>query len=125
MATRIDEEIIEKGPSSPVATTCLILSALALIGAFIFQALYIAEVRAHMTRNERRAETPAKAAKVFGSEITNYKNECDRVIAAYGGSATAQETPEGGEDSPETDPSPEEPPADEPIEMEEEAEGGA
>jgi hypothetical protein len=41
-----DEEIIEKRPSNPVATACLILASVALLGGIAYQIAEISEVRA-------------------------------------------------------------------------------
>ncbi len=40
------EEIIEKRASSPVATSALVISALALVGAIVLQVMEIGELRA-------------------------------------------------------------------------------
>ncbi len=53
-----DEEIIEKSSSEPVANACLILAAIALLGAMIFQIMEISEVRSTLTAQERGIDTP-------------------------------------------------------------------
>ena len=79
MANMNDEEIIEKAPSSPVATYILIVSSLAVVGATIFPILEIADVRAAMTQAERSSETPL--ALFTKNEITKLENDTAQLIA--------------------------------------------
>ena len=55
MANNInDEEIIEKRPYNPLATSSLVIACLALIGGLVFQISEISSVRAKMTEIERQ-----------------------------------------------------------------------
>ena len=54
MATN-SEEIIERKEGSPVATSCLIIACIAIIGAISLQIAELTEVRASWTLSERAA----------------------------------------------------------------------
>jgi len=53
MATNTTEEIIEKRDTSPLATSCLAVALLAIIGAITFQVMELAEIRADWAVTER------------------------------------------------------------------------
>src|SRR5262245_2180446 len=55
--TPADEEIIEKRPSNPVATACLVVGALATLAAITFQVAEVRDVRAKMG-SERDSQAP-------------------------------------------------------------------
>src|SRR6266508_635854 len=55
--TTPDEEIIEKRPSNPVATACLVVAALATLTAIVFQVAEVRDVRAKMG-SERDSQAP-------------------------------------------------------------------
>jgi len=67
MANANDEEIIEKRPSHPIATACLILAALGLLGAIAFQIAEISNVRSGLTQSLKTAPNPADK---FGAQIS-------------------------------------------------------
>ena len=75
-----DDEIIEKQESTPIATACLILAAVGLLGAMIFQWREISEVRAKMiTPGERTAQ---KAHEVYEKLIKNQAKDAVAKILA-------------------------------------------
>lgn len=57
MATTSNEEIIEKSATAPIATSCLVIACVALIGAIAFQ---IAEIASYKTGVAEPAMTPRK-----------------------------------------------------------------
>ena len=66
MATNTSEDIIEKRDSSPLATSCLVLATLAILGAITLQLLELRQVRAGMTQaeqNQHKVLTPASDLK--------------------------------------------------------------
>ena len=79
MANNVDnEEIIEKRPSHPVATSCLILAAVGMIGAFVFQIMEVSQIRAGMTPGD---PTPYKS--LYSKNYKALKGGVDKAIADY------------------------------------------
>lgn len=65
MATNSNEEIIEKRATAPIATSCLVIACVALMGAIIFQIVEIAAYRTGVAEPARINQGIAqdKAAK--------------------------------------------------------------
>jgi hypothetical protein len=78
-STTPDEEIIERRPSHPVSTACLILSAAAMLGAIVFQVIEIGEVRAGVSRPMLQKENPAK--EFTKQQLTDFTAAANKVVA--------------------------------------------
>ena len=61
--TNVAEEIIEKKPGSPIATVCVILSIVAVLGAIAFQIAEIGEYRKGTLGTGQRTPGASKAQK--------------------------------------------------------------
>ena len=78
--TNSSEEIIEKKAGSPVASSCLVLACVALLGAIAFQVAEIAEYRTGrnaISTNPNRGPGAVRAS----SDIKTITNEVDDVLA--------------------------------------------
>jgi len=94
--TTSDEEIIEKRPSNPVATSCLILAALAMLGAIIYQVAEISEVRAtnpvdreSPDQYRRLYEKNKKEFEAGAKKVVDENDHPEITLTAPGGSADA------------------------------------
>jgi hypothetical protein len=79
MANANDEEIIEKRPSHPIATACLVLAAIGLVGAIVFQVLEISEVRSGLVNAVKSKPNPHKSILEENSKA--FKKACQDVEA--------------------------------------------
>ena len=91
--TNPTEEIIEKKASAPVATACLILACVFLIGAIVFS---VAEIAAY-----RSGEATVNVSKGIGQDkagkyLTGFKNRVDDLLK---NTAPGTEPAEGGASS--------------------------
>jgi len=73
-----DDEVIEKRPSHPVSTACLILAAAAIIGGLAFQVAEISEVRATKPVDRTSADP---YSKVYNKNKTDFEDAVKKVIA--------------------------------------------
>jgi hypothetical protein len=79
--TTNEDEIVEKRPSHPIATSCLILAAVGLIGAIAFQVSELSSLRGGLKLAERQAvEGPHKY--IFKAQASEFKTTLDAMIAA-------------------------------------------
>jgi len=104
MATNMnEEEIVEKPPYNPLASSCLVLACVAMIGALVFQIAELSDLRADMKETTKMADKPYE---VFANQlIRDFKNEVQQVISANdhpeievdmpAGKAPSGEPPEG------------------------------
>jgi hypothetical protein len=90
-----NEEIIEKSDRSPVATSCLVIAAVALLGAMTIQVLEIAQYRKGVLLHKNR---PNPGMLVARADIADFKKEVDGIITGVGDSA-AVETDDEDEES--------------------------
>ncbi len=74
-----DEEIIEKRASHPIATAALIIAAVSMIGALVFQVAEISSVRAGMTTTDRQKQEPWN--ELYKQNKNALKTGIDKVIA--------------------------------------------
>jgi ElaB/YqjD/DUF883 family membrane-anchored ribosome-binding protein len=135
MATN-NEEIIERKEGSPVATSCLIIACVAIIGAITMQIAELTQVRASWDPQEREANQVLKVKadqeriidgiqKILGNsklltdekkeELKSTSDKSDKLIedakkeARGEGSAEAEDTTEADDDAEApTEPDPEE-----------------
>jgi len=70
------EEIIEKKATAPVATSCLIIAAVALLCAIALQVTEIAEYRSGVNPNDKN---PAKTQA--DKDVKNYKEEVGDILS--------------------------------------------
>src|SRR5262245_9793019 len=94
--TASNEEIIEKKPSAPVATACLIISAVALIGAITLQLMELGEYRTGIAASDKDP-----AATRVNAALKKLKDEVSTVLEKTAGAgadagAAAPETKAGG-----------------------------
>jgi hypothetical protein len=75
------EEIIEKRASSPIATSCLVISALALVGGIAFQIAEVSEVRAGLPRAAREQENPA--SYIWRQDGKKESEQVDTILSTY------------------------------------------
>lgn len=63
------EEIIEKRDTSPIATACLVVSAVFIVTAIVFQIAEIAEIRKEYSASELEMSPRARASRDFRREL--------------------------------------------------------
>src|SRR5262245_30973655 len=77
--TTPDEEIIEKRPSNPVASACLVVAALATLTAVVFQIWEIHYVRADIREDsERKSPTPHEV--LYKKNLGEFKAAVKKVV---------------------------------------------
>lgn len=79
--TGTNEEIIEKRDTSPVATSCVILATLALLGAIALQLFELGEHRAELTSRERDALATGRFEAVEGASLERLRQATDDILA--------------------------------------------
>ncbi len=99
--TNASEEIIEKKAGSPVATSCLIIAMIALLGAIVFQVMELAEYRRGVLAYDKDPDPAKKKAdldiKKFRADFTAI---IEKKVAGEGidaGGALDGDKPEDGE----------------------------
>ena len=90
-----NEEIIEKNDRSPVATSCLVIAAVALLGAMTIQVLEIAQYRKGVLLHKNR---PNPGILVARADIADFKKEVDGIITGAGDSAAVETDDEDEEE---------------------------
>jgi hypothetical protein len=116
------EEVIEKRDASPVAAACLILAAVALLGALALQIAEIAEYREGFLPAQAEAENPA--GDLLRRDLRAFEQSVDSVLttnAVPGGAEVGAPAGAGSAEEPAEEPAAEpEEPAAEPEEPAEE-----
>lgn len=104
MATNMnEEEIVEKPPYNPLASSCLVLACVAMIGALVFQIAELSDLRAELSETQKMADKPHE---VFANGLMKkFKDEVQEVISQNdhpeievnmpAGKEPTGETPEG------------------------------
>jgi hypothetical protein len=97
--TASNEEIIEKKPSAPVATACLIIAAIALLGAILLQLIELGEYRTGIAAGDKSpAVTKVKASlKKMGDEVAGILERTAGAAAGEGEAAPAEPKAGGAE----------------------------
>jgi hypothetical protein len=98
MATNMnEEEIVEKPPYNPLASSCLVLACVAMIGALIFQIAELSDLRAEMSESVKMADKPYE---VFANKlIRDFKNDAQQVITENDHPEVEVDMPAGNEPS--------------------------
>ena len=80
-----NEEIIERSERSPVATSCLVIAALALLGAIVIQVAEIAQYRGGALKYAKKSTPGMLTAQ---ADVREFKKDVEEIITGAGESAT-------------------------------------